>query len=133
MRGHNLILWVFQIGLGIFFVSFGIVHFVVPEGLPAQVEWMYDLDDAFHYMAGSAEILGGLGLVLPGVTRIAPGLVPIAAAGLILVMAGALIWHFGREEFLNMGTNVVVAFALAYIAYGRWKLNPISPRRKGAV
>ena len=133
MRGHNLILWIFQIGLGIFFVSFGIVHFVVPEGLPAQVEWMYDLDDPFHYMAGSAEILGGLGLVLPGVTRIAPGLVPIAAVGLILVMAGALVWHFGREEFLNMGTNVVVAFALAYIAYGRWKLNPISPRRKGAV
>jgi uncharacterized membrane protein YphA (DoxX/SURF4 family) len=133
MRSHNLILWIFQIGLGIFFISFGIVHFVVPEGLPTQLSWMYDLDDAFHYIAGIAEILGGLGLILPGLTRIVPGLVPAAAIGLILVMLGAIVWHFGREEYPNMGINAVVAVALAYVAYGRWRLSPIFPRRESAV
>jgi uncharacterized membrane protein YphA (DoxX/SURF4 family) len=133
MRGHNSILWIFQIGLGIFFISFGIVHYVVPEGLPAQLDWMYDLDDPFHYITGTAEILGGLGLILPGLTRIAPGLVPVAAVGLILVMVGAMVWHFGREEYLNIGINAVVGVALAYVAYGRWKLSPVQPRPGSTV
>jgi uncharacterized membrane protein len=94
---------------------------------------MYDLDDQFHYIAGTAEILGGLGLILPGLTRIAPGLVPMAALGLLLVMLGALIWHFGREEYLNIATNAVIGAALAYVAYGRWKLRPISPKRESAI
>ena len=125
---QNKILWVLQWLIGLYFIGVGVTHFVLPEGLPEIVAWMYDLDDNLHYVAGAAEILGGLGLILPSVTRIAPWLTPLAAIGLIAVMIGGALWHFGREEFANIGINVVNTLVLAYIAYGRWRLAPISPR-----
>jgi uncharacterized membrane protein len=56
---------VVQAGLGIYFVAIGLMHFSVPEGLPDQMARMYDLPTWLHVASGTAEILGGLGLVLP--------------------------------------------------------------------
>ena len=39
----NIVLWVLQVFLGIYFLAIGIMHFVIPPGLPAQMSWMYDL------------------------------------------------------------------------------------------
>jgi uncharacterized membrane protein len=82
----NIVLWVLQILLGIYFFITGIIHFVLPPGLPATLGWMYDLSPALHYLSGTAEILAALGLVLPGVTRRQTRLTPLAAPGLILVI-----------------------------------------------
>lgn len=112
--------WVF----GLYFIGFGVMHFVVPEGLPGPLEWMYDLDDTLHLVTGVAEILGGLGLILPGLTGIMPELTSWAAIGLAVVMAGAVVYHAGRGEILNIVLNVVAGGLLAYIAYGRWRLAP---------
>lgn len=125
---RNRVLWILQWLFGLYFIAIGVMHFVVPDGLPDQLEWMYDLSDPLHIVTGVAEILGGLGLILPSLTRIQPSLTPIAAVGLIAVMAGAVVWHLGREEYVNIGLNVVNAVALAYIAYGRARLEPIAPR-----
>ena len=121
----NIILWILQIVLGIYFFFVGIMHFIVPPGLPEMMSWMYDLSPALHYISGAAEILGGLGLILPGVFRIQTKLVPLAAAGLVLVMGGALIYHLARGETLNIANNILLALVLAFVAYGRWKLEPI--------
>jgi putative oxidoreductase len=128
LRGHNLLLWILQIVFGLFFLYTGVVHFTLPEGLPDQISWMYDLSDPIHYVAGTAEILGGLGLILPGLTRVAPWVIPWAALGMVVVMVGGSIWHIGRDEFQNVATNVATALVMVYIAYGRWKLAPIRPR-----
>jgi uncharacterized membrane protein len=125
---HNTILWVLQWVMGIYFIAFGVLHLVVPEGLPAQLEWMYDLDETVHTVSGVAEILGGLGLILPSVTRIAPVLTPLAAMGLIVIMLSAIVFHAGREEWINIGINVFDIVVLGYIAYGRLRLAPIPPR-----
>jgi uncharacterized membrane protein len=125
----NRILWVLQVGLGVFFVAFGVVHLVVPEGLPGPAEWVYELSTPVHVVAGTAEILGGLGLILPAATRIAPWLTPLAALGLIAVMLGAVAFHAGRDEFVQLVLNLGAAAALAVVAYGRWRLHPIPPRR----
>lgn len=125
---RDKVLWALQWLFGLYFVAFGVIHFIVPDGLPDQLEWMYDLSEALHAVAGTAEVLGGIGLILPSVTRIRPSLTPMAAVGLIAVMAGAVVWHLGREEYVNIGVNVVNAVALAYIAYGRFRLEPIAPR-----
>jgi uncharacterized membrane protein len=124
----NALLWVLQILFGIYFLAVGVMHFIVPEGLPELMGWMYELPDALHFTAGVAEILGGLGLILPAVTGIATGLVPWAALGLALVMVGAAIWHAGRDETTQIGLNVVNAAILLFIAYGRWRLRPLSAR-----
>lgn len=118
-------LWAAQIVVGLFFIVIGVLHLVVPDNLPGQLEWMYDLSENLHYLTGVAEILGGLGLILPGLTRRWTWLTPLAATGLILLMAGAIVWHLGREEFTNVATNVILVLALSFIAYGRWRAHPL--------
>jgi putative oxidoreductase len=124
----NGFLWAIQIIFGIYFIAIGIMHFVVPEGLPAPMEWMYDLNDTLHIVSGTAEILGGLGLILPGLTKVMPELTIYAALGLAIVMVGAVIYHLTRGEIQNIVTNVVVAAIMGYLAYARWKLTPLEGR-----
>jgi len=128
MDRQNVILWILQIGFGVFFLYTGVIHLVVPEGLPEVISWMYDLSDPVHIMAGTAEILGGLGLILPGVTRIATWLTPLAAAGLVVLMLGAVVWHLGREEYREIVTNLVGAGLMSYVAYARWRIRPLPTR-----
>ena len=125
---HNTILWVLQWIMGIYFIVFGVIHLVLPEGLPDPLSWMYDLDGTVHTVSGVAEILGGIGLILPSLTRIAPVLTPLAALGLIVIMVSAIVFHAGREEWLNIGINVFDIVLLAYIAFGRLRLAPIEAR-----
>lgn len=121
----NKVLWGLQVVLGVFFVGTGVLHLVVPAGLPSMMAWMYDLDQTRHYVSGTAEILGGLGLILPGLTRIQTWLTPLAAVGLIAVMILAAAFHAGRDETQNLIQNVVLAALLAFVAYGRWRLSPL--------
>ena len=99
---HDRVLWVLQWFLGLYFLAIGVMHFVVPDGLPDVMSWMYELSDTLHYVSGAAEILGGLGLILPSVTRIRPELTPIAAVGLIVVMVGAMT--YGMRADATFGT-----------------------------
>ena len=124
----NRALWTLQVLLGVFFVGTGVLHFIVPDGLPQLMAWMYDLDTTRHYVAGSAEILGGLGLILPGLTRIQVRLTPLAAVGLIAVMLLAIVFHVARDETQNVVQNVVLGGLLAFVAYGRWRLSPLPER-----
>ena len=122
------VLWVLQVAFGLYFVAVGIMHFVVPPGLPAMMAWMYDLPTGLHVVAGVAEILGGIGLILPSLTRVRPQLTVYAALGLAAVMIGATLWHLGREETTQIGLNVISLVILLFIAYGRWRLSPIGSR-----
>jgi hypothetical protein len=71
---------------------------------------------------------GGLGLFLPSLTRIAPRLTPLAALGLVLIMADAIVRHLGRGDSASIVMNLTLAILAAFVAYGRWHLNPISAR-----
>lgn len=124
----NIFLWVLQVLFGVFFLFNGIEHFTLPPDLPAQMAWMYDLPSGLHLFSGTAEILGGLGLILPGLTRIQTRLTPLAALGLAIVMVGAAAWHITRGEFPNVIMNIVVAALMGFVAYGRWKLRPLKDR-----
>ena len=128
----NILLWILQIMFGIYFTLIGIMHFIVPEGLPAQMAWMYELSPVLHFTSGTAEILGGLGLILPGLTRIKTWLTPLAALGLSIVMVLAAIYHFPRGETINIAFNFVLASLSAFIAYGRWKIAPLAVRNASA-
>jgi uncharacterized membrane protein len=128
MFKSNTFLWILQVFFGLYFIVIGIMHFVVPEGLPAPMEWMYDLSDTLHIVSGVAEILGGIGLILPGLTKIMPELTVYAALGLAIVMVGAVVYHIGREEYQNIVTNLVIAGIMGYLAYARWKLTPLEGR-----
>lgn len=110
--------------MGVYFIAVGLLHFVVPEGLPEPMAWMYELSDGLHILSGITEILGGLGLILPGLTKVQPQLTVFAALGLIAVMAGAAIWHITSGEG-NFVQNILLAVILGYIAYGRSQREPL--------
>lgn len=120
--------WALQVLLGIFFVVTGVIHLVVPGGLPGVMEWMYDLSTPMHLIAGLAEIAGGLALVLPAATRTVPRLTPLAASALVLVMLPAAVWHATRGEAQSVVGNVVVAALLVFVVHVRTRVHPIEPR-----
>jgi uncharacterized membrane protein YphA (DoxX/SURF4 family) len=92
--------------------------------------WMYELPTGLHYFSGTTEIIAGRGLILPSLTRIQTRLTPLAALGIVLVMAGAVVWHFARNEFANIFMNIILMGLAVFVAYGRWKLSPL--KDKGA-
>ena len=124
-QAMNRSLWGLQILLGVYFILVGIVHFVVPGGLPGLLSWMYELPDALHVVSGTADLLGGLGRILPGLSRIQPGLTVWAASGLLLVMIPAAFWHLGRGELVNVLLNLALVGLLGFLAYGRARRSPL--------
>ena len=127
-RNLNIFQWVF----GVYFIMVGVMHFIVPEGLPSVMEWMYDLDDSMHIIAGSFEILGGLGLILPSLTGIRPELTWMAFGGLAVLMIGAAGWHVPRSEVAQVVQDLFFAGILGYLAMQR-RANPIPAKQAAAV
>lgn len=119
--------------LGLYFIAIGVMHFIIPTGLPEPMSWMYDLSPALHAVSGTAEILGGLGLILPSLTKIQTRLTPLAGAGLTLVMILAAIYHLTRGEMQNIVLNLFMAAVVAFVAYGRWRLKPLQDRSASQV
>ena len=67
----------------------------------------------------TTEILGAIGLILPALLDIAPVLVPLAAVGLGLIMTGAAIVEFRRQEFKHVLLNLTYLGLAAFVAFGR--------------
>lgn len=129
----NRFLWMLQWVFGLYFIGVGVLHLTVPDGLPELLSWMYELNDTLHAILGTVEILGGVGLILPALTRVRPDLAVAAALALIGVMAGALVWHIGRDETSNITANILNIAFLGFIAFGRVRLRPLSPGRHRAT
>ncbi len=70
--------------------------------------------------AGVAETLAGLALVLSPLLRTVAWLTPLAAAGLVLLMVGAIVFHLPRREYQNIGLNVFLGVLAAIVAWGRF-------------
>lgn len=124
----NIVLWILQVLLGVYFLFVGVNHFIVPPGLPGPMSWMYELPTGLHYFSGTAEILASLGLILPGLTKIQTRLTPLAGTGLVLVMIGAMVWHVQRGEVVNIFLNLILAILAGFVAYGRWRVRPLPDR-----
>lgn len=121
----NVALWIVQGLLAALFLFAGVMKLVVPlEALKGPV----DFPGWFMRFIGVVETLGGLGLILPGVFRIATWLTPLAAAGLVIIMIGAVAVTIVGGEVMGGLISLVVGLLAAFIAYGRWKLAPLRGR-----
>jgi len=122
-------LWIVQALLALLFLFAGVAKLVMPiEEMTRDIQ----IPGAFLRFIAVAEILGAFGLVLPSLLRIRPGLTPLAAAGLAIIMIGA------TGVSLTLGivmavTPFVVGLLAAFVAYGRWKLAPISSSSAGST
>jgi len=123
----NTLLWVLQVLLALAFFAHGVLFLFPPAAIAEQMN--ASLPRWFQLFVGVAEILAAVGLTLPGYTRIQPWLVSCAAAGIMIVMIGATIFHVARGEVSSAVTTVVLLAMATYVAYMRWRVAPIQPRR----
>src|SRR6476620_7913332 len=122
----NIVIWVLQVLLAIAFFAHGWLFLTPPPAIAAQLN--ASLPRWFQVFLGVAEVLAAVGLTLPGMTRIQPWLVPSAAAGIMIVMVSATIFHLMRGEVGPAMTTIVLLAMATFVAYMRWRVLPIQPR-----
>jgi len=127
----NIVLWVLQILLAIAFFLHGWLLLSPPLELVDALNSL--MLPAFRIFLGVAEVLAAVGLIVPGVIRIQPWLVSCAAAALLPVMVGATVLHISRGENSSAMITALLFVLLAFVAYMRWKVRPILPRRASKV
>lgn len=129
-RGLRVGLWIAQTLLAVGFGMAGLMKLATPyASLAAQQAWAQHTPEALVKIIGVVEIAGALGVVLPAATRIKPWLTPLAAAGFVVVMVLAAGLHLSLGEVPL--PNVILAALAGFVAWGRFRGAPISPRAEG--
>jgi uncharacterized membrane protein YphA (DoxX/SURF4 family) len=123
----NIILWILQILLALLFIFAGVMKFVMSvEEMNSQAP--VPMPGLFLHFIGISEVLGGLGLVLPSLLKIKPLLTPLAALGLAMITAGATVTALMGPMKVAAAFPLIVCLLCLFVAYGRWRLKPISAR-----
>jgi hypothetical protein len=113
-------LWIIQVLLALLFLFTGVTKLILPvEEMTKQMP----LPGVLLRFIGVCEVLGALGLILPGLLRIKPGLTPLAAAGLVIIMIGAVTLSI-KISLLAALLPLVTGLLCLFVAYGRWRLAP---------
>jgi len=121
-KSLSIALWTLQFLLAALFLFSGVMKFILPVEVLTKGN---SFPVWFIYFIGVMEVLGAIGLVVPALTRIAPILTPLAASGLVIIMAGATVISIpkGLTALFPFSFGVLAAF----VAYGRFRLQPIRP------
>jgi putative oxidoreductase len=113
---HRLV-WTLQILLALVFLAHGAMMLFPPAEIARQIN--AEMPRWFSLFIGVAELLAAVGLTLPAITGIQPWLVFWAAAGLMIVMVSATIFHLSRGEFGAAATTVVLLAMATTVAVAR--------------
>ena len=102
--------------LAALFLFAGVMKLAVPAAaLAAQSH----LPGAFMKFIGLAETLGALGLVFPDLFHIRERLTPLAAAGLVIIMVGAVVTTLVQGQGPAAIVPALVGVLAAYVVRGR--------------
>jgi hypothetical protein len=74
---------------------------------------------------GVAELAAAFGLTVPPAVHVFPWLAPLAAAGLVLVMVGAAVFHARKSEFLAAAVTLLLGVLAAVTVFVRWQVVPL--------
>ena len=125
----NAGLWTAQVLLAAAFFMAGSGKATQPiAALAANMAWVNAVPEGMVRFIGVAEVLGAIGLLLPALTRIKPALTPLAALGLTTIMGLAIPFHLSRGELQGVVVNVILGSIAAFIAWGRFRKVPVTPR-----
>jgi uncharacterized membrane protein YphA (DoxX/SURF4 family) len=117
----NVFLWILQVLLAAAFLGAGAMKLSQPrEKLQPRMAYVEDFSDNAMKGIGAAEVLGALGLILPWATGIAKVLTPLAAAGLSIMMIGAIVTHVRRKETNQIGVPVALLVLALVVTIGRF-------------
>ena len=115
----TVVLWVLQGLLALLFVFAGVMKLVLPLD---QLAGPVQLPGLFLRFIGVAEVLGAVGLVLPVLLGIRPSLTPLAAAGLVVIMIGAVGITLAGGMVAPSLVPLTVGALAASVGYGRWSM-----------
>jgi len=115
-------LWTAQAVLSALFLFAGVFKLITPTDLLAAQSHM---PGDFIKFIGICETLGAFGLILPGLTKIRTELTPLAAAGLVIIMIGAVVTSIIQGAGVGSAFPGVVGLLAFYVARGRWP-KPVS-------
>jgi uncharacterized membrane protein YphA (DoxX/SURF4 family) len=122
----NILLWVLQILAALLYGASGVMKVfmfdTVSEGVPSfgalpRDAWM---------VLGVVELVCVAGLVVPAALRWKPALT-VAAAAILAIESIVFVWvHVQYHEIPPIIMSGVLGLLMAFIAYGRMVLKPIS-------
>jgi len=124
----GVFLWVLQIVLEVMYLMAGIQKaFGDLSVVVKTIFWIAFTPPLLVRFIGVSELLGAIGLILPAALKIRPQLTTLAAAGLALIMLLANLMHIYRGEFFVLPMTLLMFAMAGFVAYGRWKLAPVTP------
>src|SRR5690606_30574691 len=133
-KGWNIALWTAQIALAAMFIIAGWPKVTTPiQELATAMPLAVEAPEALVRFIGISEWLAAIGLILPGVLRIKPILISLAAAGLVVIMLLAIIYHLSKGEVGPSVFNLVLGVLAYFVAWGRYRKAPIDPAGDSAV
>jgi hypothetical protein len=120
----NIALWIIAGLLAVVYLVAGIGKLIIPKEKIAattpSARWVEDFNAGSVKAIGALEVLAAVGLILPAATGIAPVLVPLAAAGLVVLMVGAVITRIRRHEPKPMVADLIYLALASFVAWGRF-------------
>lgn len=127
-KGWNIALWAAQIALAAMFIIAGWPKVTTPiQELATTMPLAVEAPEALVRFIGISEWLAAMGLILPGILRIKPILISLAAAGLVVIMVLAIIYHLSKGEVGPSVFNLVLGLLAYFVAWGRYRKAPIDP------
>jgi hypothetical protein len=125
----NALAWGLQIFLAIAFLLHGLLYTVAFGAMNRRMQERGQsrpsLPPAFRQFIGVAEIAAAFGLTVPPAIHVLPWLAPLAAAGLVIVMAGAVVHHARRREPQMVAVVAVLGVLAAATLILRWLVVPL--------
>ncbi|MFC3802372.1 DoxX family protein [Cohnella sp. GCM10012308] len=115
----NIALWIVQGLLALGVLYSGWMKTVQYEKGADAWGWVKEVPKGLVVSIGILELLGAVGLVLPEGTGTAPVLTPIAAIALAAVVLFGALFHISRQEYREIGINVVFLALAVLVAVGR--------------
>ena len=112
-KGKTIALWIVSVLLTAMFLFAGGLKLISP-GQAKSMFVAYGYAAWFATFIGTCEVLGAIGLLVPR-------LAGLAAAGLSVIMVGAVFTHGTHREYTHALTPLVLLALLVAVAYSRFR------------
>jgi hypothetical protein len=122
----NILLWVLQVFAALLYGASGVMKVFLFEEISQDVPSFGALPREAWMALGTLELLCTIGLIVPAAFHWRPRLT-ILAATLLAVESLVFVWvHVQYHEMTPMILSGVLGLLMAFIAYGRMVLRPIT-------
>jgi len=122
----NILLWVLQILTALLYGASGVMKVFMFDQIREGVESFGALPREGWAALGILELICTVGLIVPSVFRWMPALTVVAASVLALESL-VFVWvHVQYRETPTIIMSAILGLLMAFIAYGRLVLKPIS-------